>query len=294
MSPPPNECVETVKAVMAEVVLEKDQLVARLNEMKKGIDDEKDLEEKVRLQVEWTEEKERSVKALNPIVASLQRALEEHDATVISKHPRASREDTDSDSSIFKRTRSRVASSRPRGAFSQSFTNKHSSPVDRNQADFAMMTMDFDQDLSYAASQDGAPRQRAHRSSSAPPRSQTTSPLFKHPARLNQDAGEEPADAPAPRRSLPSNEEAQTPQQERRPAPATWPLIQHPARLTQDAGRESTPAHTPACRTPAHTPACACAACKAACAASTAAGMARSLSHEAAQIPLKQDSQVHL
>ncbi|KAJ1473630.1 hypothetical protein T484DRAFT_1972529 [Baffinella frigidus] len=200
MSPTPNECVETVKEVMAEVMLEKDALVARLNAMNERIEEEKDLVAKVRLKVEWAEEKERSVKAMNTVVASLQCALAEEDAS-ITHGSTVSREA--SDTNILKRT-SRDAASRPRGASSQSFTHKHASSVDRDQDDFEMTIAKIEDDCSLEASQAGASKHRAP--GSCPLRSQ-------RPARLvANDGGEEPCGIV---RRL-SNEAAQIPQQVRR------------------------------------------------------------------------------
>mmetsp|Transcript_52555 Transcript_52555/g.124413 ORF Transcript_52555/g.124413 Transcript_52555/m.124413 type:complete len:272 (+) Transcript_52555:66-881(+) len=237
MSPTPNECVETVKKVMAKVMHEKDALVARLNAMNKRIEEEKDLVAKVRLKVEWAEEKERSVKAMNTIVASLQRALAEDDMGETAPAARsthgstASREASDSGNVSNVSDASSVVT-RPHGASSQSFTHKHASPVDRNQADFEITIANIDHDFSLEASQDAAPslplqkahravseeagaappRQKEHCTSSEPPRAPASSPLRQRPARLAGNDGEEPCGIV---RRL-SNEAAQISQQVRR------------------------------------------------------------------------------
>ena len=138
---PQNECVETVKEMMAEVVREKNELVERLNAMHLRIAAEEDPVTKVRRKVEWAAEKERSVEVMNKIVASLQRALEEDD---ISAHG--------STDSI--RSSTRITASRSRRASSRSVMKEHASSVD--QADFE--------------STEGAakPRDRQYRCSSAP------------------------------------------------------------------------------------------------------------------------------
>ena len=69
-----DEGVETVKMLMAELCLEKDGLVARLNAMHERIEEEDNLVTKVLLKVQWMEEKERSVELLNK-VHSLSQAL---------------------------------------------------------------------------------------------------------------------------------------------------------------------------------------------------------------------------
>ncbi|KAJ1473628.1 hypothetical protein T484DRAFT_1972526 [Baffinella frigidus] len=185
-----NECVETVKKVMAKVMHEKDALVARLNAMNKRIEEEKDLVAKVRLKVEWAEEKERSVKAMNTIVASLQRALAEDDMGETAPAARsthgstASREASDSGNVSNVSDASSVVT-RPHGASSQSFTHTRASLVDRNQADFERTIAKIYQDLSLEAS---------HRSSPVTPDAPSTSPL---PARLNRDDGGETVYTPA-------------------------------------------------------------------------------------------------
>jgi hypothetical protein len=73
---PQNECVERVKEMVAEVTREKADLVQRLNAMHQRIEQETDTVTKVLRKVEWMEEKERSVEALNKIVASLQLVLD--------------------------------------------------------------------------------------------------------------------------------------------------------------------------------------------------------------------------
>ncbi|KAJ1473629.1 hypothetical protein T484DRAFT_1972527 [Baffinella frigidus] len=236
MSPTPNECVETVKEVMAEVMLEKDALVVRLNAMNERIEDEKDLVAKVRIKVEWAEEKERSIAALNTVVASLQRALEEDDMGEMASAARSTHGSTvsrgDSNSGNVSNDGASSAATRPHGASSQSFTHKHASPVDRNQADFEITIANIDHDFSLEASQDAAPslplqkahravseeagaappRQKEHCTSSEPPRAPASSPLRQRPARLAGNDGEEPCGIV---RRL-SNEAAQISQQVRR------------------------------------------------------------------------------
>jgi len=136
---PQNECVETVKEMMAELMSEKNELVERLNAMHQRIAVEEDPVTKVRRKVEWAAEKERSVEALNKIVASLQRALEEDD-----------RGTNGSSASLL--SSASITASHPHGAPPQSFAKEHASSVD--QADFES-TDD--------------PRDRHHRCSSAPP-----------------------------------------------------------------------------------------------------------------------------
>jgi hypothetical protein len=69
-----DEGVETVKALIAELCLEKDRLVERLNAMHERIEEERNLATKVLLKVEWMEEKERSLELLHK-VHSLSQAL---------------------------------------------------------------------------------------------------------------------------------------------------------------------------------------------------------------------------
>ena len=71
--------MDSVKEMVVEVICEKNALVGRLNAMHQQIAEEEDPVTKVRRKVEWTAEKERSVEALNQIVASLRRALVEED-----------------------------------------------------------------------------------------------------------------------------------------------------------------------------------------------------------------------
>jgi len=185
---PQNECVQTVKEMMAEVTHEKHQLVERLNAMHQRIAAEEDPVTKVRRKVEWVAEKERSVEALNKIVASLQRALEEED---ISAH----------ESTASLRSSASTAS-RSHGASPQSFTKEHASSADRNQAD-----------LEATVAANG-------RSASVPLRKLATWPSRRLPARLDKDDGGEPASSPVSKaaeilRSL-SMDVSQLPQQVRK------------------------------------------------------------------------------
>jgi hypothetical protein len=146
----PNECVETIKEVMAEVMREKNALVGRLNAMHQRIVEEEDPVTKVRRKVEWASTRDRSVEALNEIVASLRRALEEDES---STHG--------STGSL----RSSASS-----ASSPSFTNEHASSMDRNQAVFEQ-TAKSDPDFSYEAPQE------------------VGAAAFRLPARLDKDDG---------------------------------------------------------------------------------------------------------
>jgi hypothetical protein len=184
--PPQNECVATVKEVMAEVMREKNALVGRLNAMHQRIAEEKDPVTKVRRKVEWAAEKERSVEALNEIVASLQSALAEEDSSTHGST--TSREDSDSGNV------SRAFSAAPLSpASSQPFTNERASLGDA----FEMTMAKTSQDLSYEAGAAG-PRQRQHWSRSASFRSSSLSRLalssWSLPARLDKD---ESTSAPA-------------------------------------------------------------------------------------------------
>jgi len=167
--PPQSECVETVKEMTAEVMCEKNALVGRLNAMHQQIAEEKDPVTKVRRKVEWTVEKERCVESLNKIVASLRRALEEQDII------------TDGSTATSLRSSATRAASCPHGASSPSYTNKHASYLDRNQADLGTtVAANIDPDFGYEASQEAGavePRQRANRSSSEPLRKLAPWPL---------------------------------------------------------------------------------------------------------------------
>ena len=177
---PQNECVKTVKEMMAEVVREKYELVERLNIMHQRIAEEEDPVTKVRRKVEWAAEKERSVEALNKIVASLQRALED-----ISTHG-----PTDSP-----RSSARTAS-RSHGSSPQSFTKEHASPADSNQADFeSTVAANIDPDFSH------------ERCSSVPLRKLATWPHRRLSWSLVKDDAGEPACSPA---SSPASSQAST------------------------------------------------------------------------------------
>ncbi|KAJ1487017.1 hypothetical protein T484DRAFT_1942316 [Baffinella frigidus] len=76
-SSPQKERMDMVKQVLAEATREKTELVQRLNLINKLIEEEEDLTTKVRLKVEWMEEKDRSVELLNKMVSSLQGLLQE-------------------------------------------------------------------------------------------------------------------------------------------------------------------------------------------------------------------------
>ena len=178
---PQHQCMATVKEMTAEVMRETNALVGRLNAMHQGIVEEEDPVTKVRRKVEWTAEKERSVEALNRIVASLQRVLEKQDGmTEMAPAARstlgstASREKTDTGNASGA---SSVASHLP-GASSQSVTDKHASSRDAFEATTY-------QDSSYKAGA-AEPREKKHwcRSSSLPPRALAVWPL---PARLDKD-----------------------------------------------------------------------------------------------------------
>ena len=191
---PQNECVETVKVMVAEVMHEKNALVERLNAMHQGIVEEDDPVTKVRRKVEWAAEKDSSVEALNRIVASLQRVLEKQDRVAAEMAPAArsthgstaSREKTDSGNVSGA---SSAASHLP-GASSQSFTDKHASSKDAFERTMAKT----DQDSSYKAGA-AEPRQEKlwWRSSSLPARAHDVWPL---PARLDKDHCGRPASMP--------------------------------------------------------------------------------------------------
>ena len=158
---PDHHCVETVKEMMAEVMREKNELVERLNAMHQRIAAEEDPVTKVRRKVEWAAEKERSVEALNKIVASLQRALEEDDISTNS-----------STASI--RSSASIAASRPHGASIQAFSTEHASSAD--QADFEsaagiVQATPPTRTRTSSATTEGAaePRKMQYRCSSAPP-----------------------------------------------------------------------------------------------------------------------------
>jgi hypothetical protein len=57
-----DECVEMVKGVTVELFREQREFVERLNAMHRRIEAEKDAVGRVRLKIEWMEEKERCVK----------------------------------------------------------------------------------------------------------------------------------------------------------------------------------------------------------------------------------------
>jgi len=74
-----NECVATVKEMMADAMRETNALVGRLNAMHAQIEEEEEPVTKVRRKVAWAAERDHSVEALSKIVASLQRALGEEE-----------------------------------------------------------------------------------------------------------------------------------------------------------------------------------------------------------------------
>ena len=169
---PQHECTETVKEIMAEVIREKNALVGRLDAMHQQIAEEEDPVTKVRRKVEWMAEKERSVEVLNKIVASLRCALEEEERT------------THRSTASSLRGSATSAASRPHGASSPSYTIKHTSSLDRTQADIGMIVAaNIDPDLGYEASQGvGAVenRRRANHCSSEPlPTTNTWPPTSK-------------------------------------------------------------------------------------------------------------------
>ena len=183
---PQNECVQTIKEMMTEVVHEKNELVERLNAMHQRIAAEEDPVTKVRRKVEWAAEKERSVEALNKIVASLQRALEE--------------EDKSAHGSTASLRSSTSTASRSHGASPQSLTQEHASSADRNQADFeATAAANIDPDFRCEASQEpgAAEPHRFHRRSPVPLHKLATWPRRRLPARLDKGDGGEPASSPA-------------------------------------------------------------------------------------------------
>jgi len=200
--PPQNACLETVKEIMVEVMREKNELVERLNAMHQRIVKEEDPVTKVRRKAEWAADKERSVEALNKIVASLQRALTENDR---STHG----------STASRRIRASTASP-SHGAPDQSFATGHASSADRSQADF-QVTMVANIDSDFSSQEAGAAEPRR---GSVPPLRPATWPHRRLPARLDKGDGGEPTSSPASKaaeiwRSL-SIDASQLPQQVRK------------------------------------------------------------------------------
>ncbi|KAJ1479792.1 hypothetical protein T484DRAFT_1812879 [Baffinella frigidus] len=196
---PQKECVDTVKEMMAEVIREKKELVERLNEMHQGIEEEEDLLTKVLRKVEWMEEKERSVEALNRIVASLQGVFEEEDMTgEMAPAGRGGSRSASQDGHDSTATRedSDTAASRDPGAFSQSF-NTRASAVHRTQTD-GERTERTVTNLTHAASQEAGPsdppRLKANRASSTPPHAPAAEP--RHKADRASSAPSAPATRP--------------------------------------------------------------------------------------------------
>ena len=176
--PPQNACLETVKEIMVEVMREKNELVERLNAMHQRIVKEEDPVTKVRRKAEWAADKERSVEALNKIVASLQRALAENDR---STHG----------STASRRIRASTASP-SHGAPDQSFATGHASSADRSQADFQVtMVANIDSDFSSQEAGAAEPRRvyRRRGSASVPLRKLATWPRRRLPARLDKNDG---------------------------------------------------------------------------------------------------------
>ncbi|KAJ1483587.1 hypothetical protein T484DRAFT_1949586 [Baffinella frigidus] len=143
---PQNECVATVKEMVAELMREKKDLVDRLNDMHQRIEEEKDLGIKVRRKIAWAEEKERSVEAMNKIVASLRGALEaEAEDTIEEMAPAARKGDRSainggrsSHVSFASDGIASISAIRPSMASVQSFRNKHASSVTDFETDFEL------------------------------------------------------------------------------------------------------------------------------------------------------------
>jgi hypothetical protein len=215
---PQYKCVSTVKEMTAEVMREKNALVGRLNAMHQRIAEEEDPVTKVRRKVEWAAEKDRSVEALNTIVASLRCALDEEEGMAEmapadrSTHGSTTVSHEDSDSGNV--SSASIAASRPHGDSTHPFTCERSSCVDRDQADFEMsVAANVDPDFSprsgyFDASQEAGaaePRQRGKRFSSAlpcelatcPSRKPATWPRRHLPALLDKGNVREPTSTPS-------------------------------------------------------------------------------------------------
>ena len=180
---PQSECVETIKEIMAEVVHEKNALVGRLNAMHQEIAKEEDPVTKMRRKVEWATEKERSVEALNRIVASLQRVLKKQDGMAdMAPAARSTHGSTAWCENTYSGNVSGASSAASHlpGASSHFFTDEHASSQDAFER-----TAKTDEDSSYEAGA-AEPLQKKHwcRSSSLPPRALAVWPL---PARLDTD-----------------------------------------------------------------------------------------------------------
>ncbi|KAJ1467801.1 hypothetical protein T484DRAFT_3630686 [Baffinella frigidus] len=72
-----DESVEAVKEMLAELVREKELLVARLNDLHKHIEGDQNLTSRVLRQAEWMDEKDRTVARLSKVAASLWDLLED-------------------------------------------------------------------------------------------------------------------------------------------------------------------------------------------------------------------------
>jgi len=173
---PKNECVETVKEIMTEVMHEKNALVGRLNAMHQGIAEEDVLVIKVRRKIEWAAEKKRSVEALHRIVASLQRALDEEDRSTCG-----------SAASSLRRSASFAAPC-----------------VVLGQADFEIiLAANIDSDFSFEAGA-AEPRQMNY-CSPAPLRKTATWPYHRAPEHLGKETGGGTASTPV---SMPASSKA--------------------------------------------------------------------------------------
>jgi DNA-binding ferritin-like protein len=62
-----DESVEAAKEMLAELVREKELLVARLNDLHKHIEGDQNLTSRMLRQVEWMEEKDRTVARLRKV-----------------------------------------------------------------------------------------------------------------------------------------------------------------------------------------------------------------------------------
>ena len=226
---PQTECVATVKEVTAEVMRENNALVERLNAMNQRITEEEDPVTKVRRKVEWAAERDRSVEALNKIVASLQNALDEEDGmtemspTARSKHGSTATSRSSSASN---------AASRPHGAASPSFTRTHASCEACDQTDFEItVAAGVDPDFSFGSSQEaGAAEPHQMKCRSSP------SPLRKLRKTGADDAGRAASVASSWAPSTPQRKLATC------PLPST-PHRQLPALLDKDGGEHiSSPA----------------------------------------------------
>ncbi|KAJ1475446.1 hypothetical protein T484DRAFT_1751089 [Baffinella frigidus] len=82
-----DESVVAVKEMLAELVGEKDLLVARLNDLHSHIEGDQNLTSRVLRQAEWMEEKGRTVARLSKVAASLWDLLEDDPRGGMAREP---------------------------------------------------------------------------------------------------------------------------------------------------------------------------------------------------------------